>query len=340
MISSLFTIIFLLGIFFTSLYPFSVREISLPILEQSVGRFGVFAIISAIILFFVHHYKNWSSIFQYPIWIIAIINAISTFTSYISYFKLNIGTAITTYYTYPIFLFLFGILFGKEAVTAPNGAFKGNSIAVTAPNGAFKGNSIAVTAPNGAFKGNSIAVTKKKVTALFMAFTGVVIVHWNDLFIEGIQWNRDYIIGLVMIIISAITSAIVLYYYNTRSLFKTTTEYIYNVYTVPFLIFLGILIYRYLTAENVDNSEKIESESRGWVEWGKLIAFNILIGYVGYFFIYRALPRLSIYWVSILSYSGIWMTILLDRLIMKVPLTTLKIVGSGLVIIANLLFEK
>ena len=321
MINSLFTIIFLLGIFFTSLYPFSVREISLPLLEQSAGRFGIFALISAIILFFVHHYKNWLSIFQYPIWIIAIINAISTFTSYISYLKLNIGTSITTYYTYPIFLFLFGILFGNEKVTTPNGAFKGNSI----------------------------AVTKKKVLALLMAFTGVIIVHWNDIFIEGIHWNRDYITGLVMIIISAITSAIVLYYYNTRPTFKTTTEYIYNVYTVPFLLFTGILLYRYMNganAENVENSEniennkKIESKSRGWNEWIKLIAFNILIGYVGYFFIYRALPKLSIYWVSILSYSGIWMTILLDRIIMKVPLTMLKVIGSGLVIMANFLFEK
>jgi drug/metabolite transporter (DMT)-like permease len=115
---NLFTIIFLLGTFFTSLYPFSVREISLPPLEQSAARFGIFALISGFILFFVHQYRNWLSIFRYPIWIIAIVNAISTLTSYISYLKLNIGTAVTTYYIYPIFLFLLGVFFGKERVTA------------------------------------------------------------------------------------------------------------------------------------------------------------------------------------------------------------------------------
>lgn len=296
MIPATFTILFLLGTFFTSLYPFSVREISLPLLEQSAARFGVFALLSAASLFFISHYKNWLSIFRYPIWIIAIVNAISTYTSYISYLKLNIGTAVTTYFIYPIFLFLLGVFFGKEKIT------------------------------------------KKKIIALLVAFAGVVVVHWNDLFVGGggVRWNRDYVVGLAMILISAITSAVVLYYYNTRREFATTAEYLYNVYTIPFFLFACIALYRGIQGAwgNVEKQEK------QWIEWAKLIGFNIIIGYVGYLFIYRALPRLSIYWVSLLSYSGIWMTILLDRIIMKVPLTSLKIIGSGLVILANVLFNK
>lgn len=148
---------------------------------------------------------------------------------------------------------------------------------------------------------------------------------------------------MAAILVSAATSAIVLYYYNTRKKFATTTEYLYNVYTVPFLLFAGIALYRTIRgggADNAENPETEKQETSQWKEWAKLIAFNILIGYIGYFFIYRALPKLSLFWVSILSYSGIWMTILLDRLLMGVPLTWLKIVGSGLVILANMWLDK
>ncbi len=301
------TIIFLLGTFFTSLYPFSFRKISLPPLEQSVGRFGTFALISAVFLAVVYGYKNWWSIFRYPIWLIAVLNAISTITSYISYLKLNIGTAVTTYYLFPIFLFVFGLFTGKETASL------------------------------------------KKIMALIIAFIGVMIVHWNDISSVGAGvgagvsagWNRDYVVGLVMILLSAFTSAIVLYYYNTRKKFATTTEYLYNVYSVPFLLFTGLLVFKYLrgNSSNTRDETKPTNDSRAF-EWTKLIGFNILVGYVGYYFIYRALPRLSIYWVSILSYSGVWMTILLDRLIMGVPLTWLKMAGSGLVIMANLLIDR
>jgi drug/metabolite transporter (DMT)-like permease len=308
---NLLIIIYLLGIFFTCLYPFAVRQIPLSAFDQTLARLGIFSIFSAIILIF-YRYNTWSSIFKYPIWIIAIVNAISTITSYISYQKINIGTSVTTYFIYPIFLLLFGVIFNK------------------------------------------IKINIRQWFVILLSFAGVVICHWNDLFIEKVELNRNYWIGLISIIISSITSAIVIYYYHSRKLFKHTTEYLYNVYTIPFILFLFIFAYQYLfsnrsTSESASTNNTTEDQNTVLYKinnylsnisnFNKTIFFNIFIGFVGYFLMYYSFPKLPLFLVSLFSYSGIWMTILLDKFLLNIPLSLWKIIGSGLVILSNVLYE-
>jgi len=87
-----------------SFYPAMVKYINFPLINQLWARLVIYTIIS---LFFINYKNIFSKIFSLIGLLLAGVNLIHIYSSYLGFQKLDSGVAYSLFYTYPFFILLF-----------------------------------------------------------------------------------------------------------------------------------------------------------------------------------------------------------------------------------------
>jgi drug/metabolite transporter (DMT)-like permease len=152
--------------------------------------------------------------------------------------------------------------------------------------------------------------------------------------------------GIIMVLISALTNALVLFYFKWTPKLPHTSMYLISIYLPIMVVLAGILLYKWWMNANNSNilshiiyrdTTKIpisNDDKRKF--WGKFLLAQIFAGYIGYYLTFVALPLLPTIWFSLLSYLGIIITFVFGFIFLKEKIDKTDIIGSIMIIIGTL----
>ncbi len=139
--------------------------------------------------------------------------------------------------------------------------------------------------------------------------------------------NKKFYFGIIMIILAAITEAIMFFMIR-----NVKTENSWNHVFLSY--FLGSII---MTWYIFSNGGKNKIKKSSWYTIGIAILINGIIGSIGYFLRFYSSYRLDPSVYSIISYTGIITAYIYGILLNNEVLTTYKVLGTILIIVANIL---
>ena len=292
-----------------SLYPVFVKKINLSIDLQMVIRLITYVIIS---IFFI----NWSfvskNILTYECVVLSIINLIHIYTSYEGFKNLDSGVSFAIFNIYPILILVLGGVLWKPAYLL----------------------------------GYLLAIG-----GLIMFIYG----NYTDIKPNSITKSDNYIFGFVMIILAAITEAIIFFLIRNIPT-DNSWNHIFLAYffgAVIMTIYIGgmsIQIDKNTNSNsnsnsnsNTNSNSNSNSNSNTNINW-KLIGIATLIngaiGLIGYYLRFYSLYYLDISTYSLLSYFGIIMAWIYGIIFNNETITSSKIIGTILIIIANFMISN
>lgn len=165
-------------------------------------------------------------------------------------------------------------------------------------------------------------ITKTKVAGVILSITGIVIVLYGP-------WNLLETIGIVYVVFTALISSV--YMVFTK---KTVSSVDTTVLTFYLCVVCSVIYFCYSMLSN--EFAIIPDVS---------IAVNVIIlavcsTVIGFFFFMKAIILLPVGQVSILSLLEPVFTIILAFFMLRVDLTVIQILGTGIVLIGIYVYEK
>lgn len=126
--------------------------------------------------------------------------------------------------------------------------------------------------------------------------------------------------GVALALLAAVTETLIFVFAKSSPSPFYTVNHLY-----PFgLLFLGIYsIFNKTTENTVDTSQ---------INWAKLIGFNALLGFTGYFARFYAIPKISVLLFSLLSFFGVSFGYLWGILFTADKPTVRAVIGSGCIV--------
>lgn len=292
-----------------SLYPVFVKKIGLDIPIQIWTRLLAYVIIS---VFFINRTFVYNTLTSYNALLLGFINLTHVYFSYMGFKYLDSGVSFTIFNTYPFMILLMA------------GAPWNNAYLL-----ALAGFAI-FAYENYINNGDSEQIER---------------VQEEDKEKEGFKWYNPFIFGIIMILLSAFTEALI-YFLVKRVKTTNSWDHVFISYFLGALIMSIYMIYIYLYKK--DKSESIKEnfvekkfdevkEKSNAINKRIMIALllNGILGSLGYYFRFYAAYRLDSQIYAILSYIGIIMAYIYGILLNKEKLTIYKIVGTLFIIIAN-----
>jgi drug/metabolite transporter (DMT)-like permease len=135
--------------------------------------------------------------------------------------------------------------------------------------------------------------------------------------------NSEKIVGIFSAISAAVTETVI------YSLFKG--ENANSPYPGTFQLYGGgllwFLVYKYFKKDEIIKDSSIKT-------WIPLILFNGIIGFLGYTLRFWAIPKLSVYLFSLLSFVGVFSAYIFGAIFAKEIPTVQSLVGGGLIALA------
>lgn len=122
-----------------------------------------------------------------------------------------------------------------------------------------------------------------------LCIIGVAIIYIPNI-MGNILAPGSLIIGFIAIAISALTESIITVFYKGQE-HENPADSLFSLYLIPTII-LTLISPQF-------------GEFTSTAEIGKIIGFNAIIGFVGYFARFFSIPRIPIEWFSILSFAGV-----------------------------------
>jgi drug/metabolite transporter (DMT)-like permease len=289
-----------------SLYPVFVKKIGLSIPIQLWTRLLAYVIISA---FFINRTFVFQSLTSYNAILLALINLSHVYFSYMGFKYLDSGVSFTLFNTYPFMILLMS-----------NAPWNNSYLLALAGFAIF------------AYE-NYIHNDDKKEE----------VQHTESMGEEGWKWHNPFIFGVLMILLSAFTEALI--YFLVRKIKSTNSwDHVFISYFLGALIMSIYMIYVYFYKKEElkedfskeDFSSK-EDDKESFINNRIFIALllNGILGAVGYYLRFYAAYRLDSQIYAILSYIGIIMAYVYGIFLNKEKLSIYKIVGTLFIIIAN-----
>lgn len=288
-----------------SLYPVFVKKIGLNIPTQLWTRLLAYVIISA---FFINKTFVLQSLTSYNAIILALINLSHIYFSYMGFKYLDSGVSFTIFNTYPFMILLMSNAPWNNAYLLALAGF-----AIFAyENYIHSGDSEQV---------EHIQEDKEKEVEK-----------------EGLKWHSPFIFGVIMILLSAFTEALI--YFLVKKV-KTTNswDHVFISYFLGALIMSIYMGYQYYFNKEEGSHVKEDFEINKDVTINNRIIIALLLngilGALGYYFRFYAAYRLDSQIYAILSYIGIIMAYVYGIVLNNEKLSIYKIVGTICIIVAN-----
>lgn len=284
-----------------SLYPVFVKKISIPMDLQLWTRLITYVLIS---LFFIN--LNWiiPNIFTSSAIALAIINIVHIYTSYEGFTNLDSGVAYSIFNIYPLLILLMaGVSWRFEYLYAIGGLilFVYSSYLQEIKN---KNNKILTNFAYGF--GMMLVAALTEALIYFVVKNLKTDNNWNQLFIA-------YFFGAILTSIWVVKK----YLLDNYEGFDTNSTNTTN------------------TTDTNDTNDTEKSDKLGLV--GLAIIINGIIGALGYWLRFYSVYRLEPSIYAMLSFFGIIMAYFYGVIINSESIDWYKIVGTGLIILSNLL---
>lgn len=293
-----------------SLYPVIVKKVKLPLTYQMWVRFAIYSVIS---IFF----ANFSALLDYflkPITLLlAFVNAIHIFTTYVGFKILDSGVSYSIFYTYPILIILFS---GKKFSPLYLLPFIGAII-------------LSIHKPKK--RGEEEPEKNKVCNMREVKPKGIKESFFNKLETEAEtpeeaaekkkKVKRWW--GILAMIGSALTE-VAIYFIVRRVNDKNSWNILLLAYFLP-----AIAMSFYLN--------KTIWKKKYVKQLGIAALANGLIGTIGYFLRFYTIPKLPANIYALLSYFGVIMAYVYGMIFNKERITIWRSVGSGLIILSGII---
>lgn len=297
-----------------SLYPVFVKKIGLTIPIQIWTRLLAYVIISA---FFINKTFVYQSLTSYNALLLGFINLSHVYFSYMGFKYLDSGVSFTIFNTYPFMILLMS--------NAPwNNAYL---LALTGFAIFAYENYIHHSDKSNAGSDHSGEEIEKKD---------------KEVEKEGFKWHSPFIFGVLMILLSAFTEALI-YFLVKRVKTTNSWDHVFISYFLGALIMSIYMVYTYFNKKEEDKIHvshvKEDFEINKDVDFNKRIIIALLLngilGAFGYYFRFYAAYRLDSQIYAILSYIGIIMAYVYGIALNNEKLSIYKILGTICIIVAN-----
>lgn len=273
-----------------SLYPILVKVVDTNILTQTLARFLVFPAIAIAFGPFKYFTSIWGNPFESFVGIMhGLLNLSHVIVSYISFKLLPAGSALSLFYTYPIFNVI-GASFLLGETFSP------------------------------------------RIIPLFIiSLIGVYLIataHLDEDIYDPTKYKQRKL-GIIMGILAAITEAIIFIFIRSNKLASVSPFYTVNhLYPAGLVVLLLFSIFNKKAVINTDKKE-----------WIKLISFNALLGFTGYFARFYGIAHVSTIVFSLLSFIGVLSGFAWDELYKMERPTKRSLIG-GILIASSIAFLR
>lgn len=280
----------------TALYPTFVKNININIFPLVFYRYISFILPIAFVLLYKYLTSNTNTIktflknaFTWQEISISSINLLKIFFTFLGFYYLNSGTAISTFMAWPIFATIFSVIFIKEKITFTKG----------------------------------FGVIVAFIGVLLVNYRAL-----QYLFIKDTQQQYKFY-GLLSILLGAIAMAIIIVFLKKQSISNkniTPIEQIYNVHAFGTIIItiIYLLLLSFSKIKSLSQFNFLPSTQNIF----KIIIFNILIEFSSFYLLYRGLKYLSAIETSTLSYIQIIAAMFFGYFISGELITSTDIFGS------------
>lgn len=169
----------------------------------------------------------------------------------------------------------------------------------------------------------------------FLSFIGLIFfIFANNTNVEKSNNNRNFIYGFVMIIIAAITEALI-YFLITNIKTNNSWNHLFIAYFLGSILSSIYIFQKYIYSNQQLNQNQTNQINLSMMGLGLLI--NGIIGSVGYWLRFYSVYRLEPGIYSILSFFGIIMAYFYGIVFGGETIDIYKIIGTLLIILSNYL---
>ena len=290
-----------------SLYPILIKTVPVSLQTQLLARLGTYTVAAAALA----PAAEWAIPFSTSSLGLGLMNFVHILASYISYLYLPAGTALALFYTYPFFNILAGILFLGDR-------FRSSVIPLLLM--AFAGVLLIALYTGGeGFTGSAERSAEEDRKSLGpLASASVSGSTGSAELTSAVKFPTSAVLlGVLLSLLSAITeSAIFLLAKSPGATPTGTMLRLYPAALVPLIAWI------FLQPGNLQASLP---------QAAILIAFNLFIGFFGYFLRMFSIPILPTAVFSVLTFVGVATGYLWGLLFAKEVPTTGALAGSGLI---------
>jgi drug/metabolite transporter (DMT)-like permease len=173
----------------------------------------------------------------------------------------------------------------------------------------------------------------------FYCIVGLILFMVSNFINNNIKSNDTFMYGFVMMVVAAITEALI--YFVVKNI-KTDNNWnqLFIAYFFGAILSSLYIFKKYILEEKSSNKKKEDFENNSEINFGLIglaLIINGLIGTIGYWLRFYSIYRLDPSIYSILSFFGIIMAYVYGILFNNEKLDLLKISGTILIILSNLL---
>jgi drug/metabolite transporter (DMT)-like permease len=284
-----------------SLYPILIRTLPTTLMTQWFARFLVFPVL-AYALSSTQEVPSLSSLLLRPSTLFGgLVNLVHIAASYVSFALLPAGTALSLFYTYPLWNLLAGWLFFDEGLSAQTLV-----LVAVAMIGVWL-----LTIDKATEKAQPVDKAQP-VTPLRPPLTPPSPLAMN------------HTTGIAAAVLAALTETLLYVFVRKTAPLTASTPFraILQLYPLGLLVLLGAIAYRPAELDLTPSTLLT------------LVGFNALVGFVGYATRFYTIPKVSTLTFSLLSFVGVVFGYLWGHLFTSDQTTPLSWLGSGLIVIA------
>lgn len=258
-----------------------------PIVVKSIGsniftQVFVRALTYSVVSLFFTSMSIESVITQPSYMIISVINLVHIFSSYTAFKNMNAGVAMTIFYIYPLFNLIF-----SSYLTSSSQPVK-------------------------------TKINSDVVKYIMLSLLGVAFISFNEMMTDNTK--NSYFLGLVAIIIAALTESLTYTFYKSESKLNPFD----GIFTLYFFGTIAMLVFapKFLEiAQPIDQNNII-----------KLVIFNLMIGLVGHIFRFYGISRTSTEIYSIYLFVGVISAYVFGWYFLDEKITIYHIIGTMLIL--------
>jgi drug/metabolite transporter (DMT)-like permease len=322
-----------------SLYPVLVKSTRADVLIQTLFRLGTASLVALPMVLSV---VQWSDVFQW----VSLLYVAHIFASYKAFQLLEVGTALTVFYLYPLFNVLIksawtlqGLsmdvvgymalsLVGVYLITHSQSSVEKEPVPVEEKRGPTgPAGPTGPTGPAGpSLTGGQGAMTQGLLWVVFAALSESLIYIFFKLGSEKIVWKMLFQLCFTGSVVLAIVVALAQLRKDTGSRSKTPTE------SAP----TGGAPTESAPTQVAPTERAPTEGALSLKESGQLILWNVLLGVVGYLLRFTSVHQVSTELYSILSFTGVVFGYLYGWLFYAEKITWSKLVGTACILVSAL----